>query len=135
MAEKQDSIKKRIVKKPETIREKVARSDSAQPKGRRIKSAGTNALRPLKAVGRTARKEVYLPLPDNKTGRFLNKRRHVIPRYFVLAWRELRQVIWPKRRETTKLTTAVFLFAIFMGLLISVTDYGLDKLFKKLILK
>ena len=135
MAEKQDSTKKRIAKKPETVREKAARNENAKPKGRRIQSASKSALRPLKAMGRTARKEVYLPLPDNKTGRFLNKRRHVIPRYFVLAWQELKQVKWPGQRETAKLTMAVFMFAIFFGLLISVTDYGLDKLFKQLILK
>lgn len=134
MADKQDTTKKRLLKKPETVRERANKAESNH-KPRRIKAAGKTVLRPLKAVARTARKEVYLPLPDNKAGRFLNKRRNVFPRYFGLAFKELKQVKWPGRRETTKLTFAVFIFAIFFALLISLTDYGLDKAFKKLILK
>jgi len=68
-------------------------------------------------------------------GRFLNKRRHIIPSYFRNSWRELRLVTWPGRRETWKLTFAVFLFAIIFGVVISITDYGLDKLFRKVLLK
>lgn len=134
MAEKQDFTKKRVVKKPQTVRERAAKADTTR-KPRRIKRAGTTAIRPLKAIARTGRKEIYLPLPDNKAGRFLNKRRRVFPRYFALSVKELRQVKWPGRRETAKLTFAVFMFAIFFALIISLTDYGLDKLFKKLILK
>ena len=134
MADKQDKTKKRVLKKPQTVRERAVSADTNH-KQRRIKTAGKTALRPIKAMVRTARKEVYLPMPDTKAGRFLNKRRHVFPRYFGLSIKELRQVKWPGRRETAKLTFAVFLFAIFFALLISVTDYGLDRLFKKLILK
>ncbi|HUP26472.1 MAG TPA: preprotein translocase subunit SecE, partial [Candidatus Limnocylindrales bacterium] len=115
MADKKEKPKKRLIKKPETVREKAAKSDTGSTP-RRIKRAGTTALRPIKAIGRTARKEVYLPLPDTKTGRFLNKRRRILPRYFSLAWQEVRQVKWPGRKETAKLTLAVFLFAIFFGL-------------------
>ncbi len=134
MADNKETPKKRLIKKPESVRERAAKSETKN-KPRRIQMAGTTAMRPLKAVGRTARKEVYLPLPDNKAGRFLNKRRHIIPRYFRLAWQELKQVVWPGRKETAKLTVAVFIFAIFFGLIISLADYGLDKLFKNLILK
>lgn len=134
MADKSDSKKTRVIKKTETVRERASKVETnKQP--RRLRRAGATAVRPIKAIIRTGRKEVYLPLPNNKAGRFLNKRRYVIPRYFKLAFQELRQVVWPGARETTKLTFAVFIFAIFFGLLISVTDYGLDKLFKKLILK
>ena len=135
MVNNNKSAPKRSLKKPESIRERAAKADIRRPRPRRIKRAGTTALRPLKAVARVGRKEVYLPLPDTKAGRFLNKRRHVIPQYFGLAFKELRQVKWPNRRETTKLTLAVFLFAIFFSFLISITDFGLDKLFKQLILK
>ena len=56
-------------------------------------------------------------------------------RYIRDSWRELRQVTWPKRKITFQLTLAVFIFAIFFGAIISVVDYGLDKLFKELLLK
>lgn len=134
MADKEDKTKKRVIKKSQTVRERAAKAENSR-KPRRIKQAGKTALRPIKAVARTARKEVYLPLPDNRAGRFLNKRRRVIPRYFRLSFAELKQVKWPTNRETIKLTFAVFIFAIFFMLLISLADFGLDKLFKQLILK
>ncbi len=54
--------------------------------------------------------------------------------YFMASWRELRQVTWPGRRETAQLTLAVFMFAIGFGIMIAVVDYGLDKLFKEVLL-
>ena len=74
-------------------------------------------------------------MPDNRLGRFLTKRRSLIPSYFKNSWREVRQVVWPNRRDTIKMTIAVFVFAVFFGLLIALVDYGLDKLFKQFILK
>ena len=65
----------------------------------------------------------------------MNKRRRVIPRFFREAFQELRLVTWPGRKETWKLTTAVFVFAIVFGIAIAITDYGLDKLFRNIILK
>jgi hypothetical protein len=50
------------------------------------------------------------------------------------AWKELRQVTWPGRKETRQLTLAVFVFATVFGLMVTLTDYGLDKVFKKVIL-
>lgn len=61
--------------------------------------------------------------------------RWLIPRYFVNSWREVRQVTWPSRRETWRLTLAVFIFAIIFGALIAGVDKVLDLLFKKVILK
>lgn len=134
MAEKKPDKKPRIIKKTETVRERAAKSEQPR-KPRRLKQAGTSALRPLKAIARTGRKEIYLPMPDTKAGRFLNKRRSPIPRYFKLAWAEVRQVEWPTRRETVKLTFSVFLFAIFFALIISLADFVLDKAFETFILK
>ncbi|HLB66423.1 MAG TPA: preprotein translocase subunit SecE [Candidatus Saccharimonadales bacterium] len=59
----------------------------------------------------------------------------LVPSYFKNSFKELKQVTWPGRRETIKLTFAVFMFAIGFGALITVTDYGLDQLFKKVLLK
>lgn len=134
MADTEKRPVKRQLKKTQTVRERAQKAGT-EKKPRRIKQAGNVAARPVKAIVRTGRKEYYLPLPDNRVGRFMNKRRRVIPGYFRGAWQELRQVKWPGRKETTKLTFAVFIFAIFFGAMISVVDYGLDKVFKKLILK
>lgn len=58
-----------------------------------------------------------------------------MPRYFINSWRELRQVAWPNRKETWRLTGAVFIFAVVFGALVAVVDKGLDEFFKKVILK
>ena len=57
------------------------------------------------------------------------------PRYFVNAWRELKQVTWPSRRETWRLTGAVFVFATVFGTVVYLVDKGLDEIFKKVVLK
>jgi len=56
-------------------------------------------------------------------------------KYLAGSWQELRQVTWPTRREGRRLTTAVIIFAVIFGALIAVVDFGLDKLFKQLLLK
>lgn len=51
------------------------------------------------------------------------------------SWQELKQVTWPTRREGRRLTTAVIIFSVIFGALIAVVDFGLDKLFKQLLVK
>ena len=68
--------------------------------------------------------------------RFLKRiLRFLVPRYLINAWREVRQVSWPNRRETWRLTAAVFVFAVIFGGLVAAVDKGLDELFKKVVLK
>lgn len=128
MAEK----KRRIIKKPETVRQQASKP-KVEKKPRRIQRTATSIGRPLKAALHFGRKEYYLPMPDNRVGRFLNKKRRLTPRYFRDAWAELKQVVWPGRRETMKLSIAVFIFAIVFGTLVWVLDYGLDQLFRKVL--
>ncbi len=135
MATKKSSTPKRRIRKVETVRQKAETASKASPKPRRIKKTLKTASKPFAAVFHFGRMEYYLPLPDNKFGRFLNKRRHIIPRYFVESYRELRFVTWPNRKQTTQLTIAVFVFAIIFGVLVAVTDYGLDKIFKRILIK
>jgi len=131
VADKRQPSKPRM-RKVETARERVIKEK--QPKPRRLRRAAGTVHRHLKAVVRIGRKEYYIPLPDTRLGRFLNKRRRLVPRYFQESWVELRNVTWPSRKETFKLTVAVFTFAIILGALITVTDYGLEKIFRKLLL-
>ena len=51
------------------------------------------------------------------------------------SWRELKQVTWPTRHNGLRLTWAVIAFSIVFAVIIAVVDYGLDKLFKQLLLK
>lgn len=55
--------------------------------------------------------------------------------YIRSSWQELHYVTWPTLRESRRLTTAVIIFSVVFGALIAVVDYGLDKLFKQLLVK
>lgn len=55
--------------------------------------------------------------------------------YLRSSWQELKLVTWPTRREGRRLTTAVIIFAVIFGALIAGVDYGLDKLFRQVLLK
>jgi preprotein translocase SecE subunit len=109
--------KKRRIKQAQTVREQTkAKTEPKSAKKRRIRSATKAAVKPLRVFG------------------FLRFLRFLVPKYFKNSWNELKQVTWPSRKETWKLTLAVFIFAIMFGLLVGVVDYGLDKIFKRILL-
>ncbi len=122
-------------KQAKSLRQTIDDSASKTPKKRRLKTSANNVSKPLKNAYSKGKKEFNIPLPDNKVGRFLAKRPRLIPSYFRESWKELKEVTWPDRKTTIKLTIAVFIFAIVFGLAIAIIDYGLDKLFRILILE
>jgi preprotein translocase SecE subunit len=139
VAEKQQK-KRRVVKKTETVREKREKAVDAPPKQRRVRHAVDKANKPVRAVGRGVARATspfsFLLAPfRTRLGRFVGRilYKFLLLGYFVNSWKELRQVTWPNRRETAKLTLAVFVFAIMFSLIIAILDYGLDKLFKQLL--
>lgn len=83
---------------------------------------------PLKQIGHAVR-WFFLLRPVRFIGRILGLG------YFRSSFQELKEVTWPTWHESRRLTTAVILFSIVFGVLIAVVDYGLDKLFKQLLLK
>lgn len=137
VAEKKTSDDKgrQLKKSAPTVRDKATKAQTAKPKGRTLKKTVGTAAKPIKAAANVGKKKYFIPMPDNRFGRFLNKERRVIPTYFRGAWQELKLVNWPNRKETVKLTTAVIVFAFVFGLLIAAVDFGLDKVFKELLLK
>ena len=132
MAEESNRARKpRIRKVAPTVREKVeaATVKSLENKPSTFKKVTSKIPRPKVSV--------RLPkVPSNPVfrviGRILSK---LAPRYFINAWRELRQVTWPNRKETWRLTLAVFIFATVFGALVAGVDKGLDVIFKHTILK
>jgi preprotein translocase SecE subunit len=44
-------------------------------------------------------------------------------------------VEWPNGKQTRALTAAVILFSVVFGVIVAAFDYGLDKLFKEVIIK
>ncbi len=128
MAEAEQNKPPRRVRKVETVRdiaEKAGESASKPSRKRRVARAATKPLRPVgRGLARAGRTK-----PLHILGLVL------VPRYFRNSWKELRQVTWPNGRESRRLTLAVILFATVFGLVIALVDYGLDKVFKQVLLK
>ncbi len=116
--------KRVISSKSESIREKVEKTTSESEKSpRRLRATSRKIAAPFA--------KVFGPI-----GRFLGKiSKYIIPPYFRNSWNELRQVTWPTRRETFRLTGAVIAFSVVFGAVIALVDFGLDKLFKEVLLK
>jgi len=50
------------------------------------------------------------------------------------AWREVKKVVWPARKEAIQMTAYVFVFVLVMALFLWLTDKTLEWLFYDLIL-
>jgi len=114
-------------KKVKVAKEKRSRSVISKVFGAIGRFLG-KILRPFRFVLRP-----FKTRPMRFIGRILGK--IFLINYFRDSWKEVKQVTWPGRKETTQLTLAVFVFAISFGLLIAVVDFGLDKLFKEVLLR
>lgn len=124
----------RIRKSAPTVRElaEAARSkEDEASKPKRIKRVSAKTSTPLKKLTKTQPARL-IAMPFRWIGKALS---WLTPRYVINSWRELRQVQWPSRRETWRLTLAVFIFALVFGSLVAGVDKGLDELFKKVVLK
>lgn len=139
MAEKSAKpAKKRQLKKAETVRDRVERAGSDQPQKRRVKSTAGKVGRPFVVVGKAVAKVLrpfafflkpFKTRPARLIGRILAS--ILFLKFFRASWQEVRQVEWPDMRTTLRLTMAVFVFSILFGTLIAITDFGLDKIFRK----
>jgi len=119
---------KRRLRPTQTVREQREQSDNSQKnadKPRRSSKVFAAVVKPLKPLAR----------PLRPVGRVLQRvGRFIIPKYFRNSWSELRLVTWPNFTQTRRLTGAVIIFSIIFAVIIAITDYGLDKVFKKVIL-
>jgi preprotein translocase SecE subunit len=129
-----DSVKPRgrMVKKAnQTVREKAESSQKQTSKPKKqgvLRLTGRFIATPFKFIGRSIGK-----LGKYKAFRVIG--RILWPTYFRNSFKELKQVTWPGRRESWQLTSAVIIFSIIFGLLIAIVDFGLDKIFKQVLLK
>ena len=90
-----------------------------------------------KAVKNALKKEVNVPIPvpDNKVGEALTKKRRIpLVRYFSESWTELRKVTWPSRRESIKLTLAVIIFTTVFTIFMSIADFGIGQVVERILL-
>lgn len=126
--------KRRLRNDGETVRERAEKAQAEAQKtpkpslGRRLVR---QLMRPLRSLAKIFH---YQPFPFIGRGLRLVGR-IVAPKYLRNSWRELRLVRWPNRPETRRLTFAVIVFATAFGGLVAAVDYGLDKLFREVLLK
>lgn len=126
-----ESKDKARIRKTETMRDKAEKAETHKAKPRRLSKTTSAVKKPISKAGEVVTKEYYLITPSETGIRgFLTKRRRFIPKYFRDSFKELKLVTWPNRKETWNLMWAVFIFAIVFGLIITIVDYGLEKLFK-----
>jgi preprotein translocase SecE subunit len=131
---KDDLQQSKTVKKQQTVRERAQAGDTRRSK--RIRKNAGRVASPIKKLNVfKGRRLPTRPLPQNRFGRILRKiGRIIFPRFFADAWREIRMVTWPNFKETYRLTMAVFIFAVVFAVIVGALDFGLDKLFREVII-
>ena len=123
--------KPRRIRKVETVRDKASKTEEDRSPGK-THQIWRGFTAPLRWLGRGIA----------RIARALNKIKifHWIGLilwwpYFRNSWKELRQVTWPTGKQSRQLTAAVIVFATVFGLLVALLDFGLDKIFKQVLLK
>lgn len=138
MADKKPVKAKRVVKNPETFRERAIKANEVSDKPKRtakVRQAGSKVANPvIKPIKQAAGKLLKLkPLrPLFKLLGFIGK--IILPPYIRNSWSELRQVTWPTKKQSRQLTGAVLIFAAIFGATVALVDFVLDKIFKNLLL-
>ena len=58
-----------------------------------------------------------------------------ITNFFKEVYGELQKVVWPSRKQTIRYTTTVIVFSVVVAAILGAADYGLLKLFEKIVVK
>ncbi|MBA2279078.1 preprotein translocase subunit SecE [Candidatus Saccharibacteria bacterium] len=132
------AVHKPRVRKTETVRQRSekatakAEAKSVKTPRRHIRRVASAAIKPLRRPARIISWPFRL-----RPVRFITRILGLIlwPKYFRNAYKEVRQVAWPSRRDTWKLTLAVLIFAVMFGTLAAGTDYVLDKVIRRIVFR
>src|SRR5438105_3119046 len=119
MAESSANRKKRLVKNPETFRERALKATGTTDSPKRLSRVSAGVARPLTAFFRpigSFLKKLFSVQPF-KTVALLGRWGGLIiwPVYIRNSWKELRLVAWPSWRQSRQLTFAVLAFAVVFG--------------------
>ncbi|HUD06855.1 MAG TPA: preprotein translocase subunit SecE [Candidatus Saccharimonadales bacterium] len=119
-----DAKSAKAAKKVETIRERAER----------LANEKTHPVAPIEAAKPAKKRRlIFFKVKPGKVKKV--RRFHIIPRFFGESWRELKDVTWPDRKITSKLTVAVILFSVVFGTAVGLVDWGLGVVFKRVVLK
>jgi preprotein translocase SecE subunit len=143
MADEPAKKTKRLVRNPETFRERAIKAAEAEDKPKRLSKTRGRVGRVIAAIFRPIGK-LFKAIWNFAPIRFLRKllRRPfriigkilLVP-YIRSSWKELRLVTWPDWQQSRQLTFAVLIFALIFGASIALVDYGLDKVFRHILIK
>lgn len=111
---------RRLRTAPQTMRERAGKTGPATPRRQRL----AFVAKPLRFAGKFKLWKAVAWLL-----------RHLVPPYVRNSFRELRQVTWPTRGQTLRLTRDVILFSLVFGIIVGIFDWGLDTLFKEVVLR
>jgi preprotein translocase subunit SecE len=53
--------------------------------------------------------------------------------FFTQVWNELKKVVWPSKNDTIKYSIVVIALSLGVALFLGAADYGLLKLFQKIV--
>lgn len=129
-AEATTKRKRRVLRaapEPVTLRQQSERAQAKSDKPAKRSRIGRIAAVPLHFIARVVR-----PLGKFKLFRWIGY--VLVPPFVRSAWRELLLVTWPNAHQTRRLTFAVIVFSLAFGGVAALLDYGLDKIFRALIL-
>ncbi len=56
-----------------------------------------------------------------------------ILRFFREVYGEMQKVVWPSRKQTLQYTLLVIVFSLVMAIFLGAADYGLLKIFEKVV--
>jgi len=130
MAENKSQSKRRL-KPPQSVREKAQQSKDSIAKNKKSGKFRLAIKRFFIKIGKFLGKyKLFRVLA--KIFRFIGL--IIVPKYIRSSWQELKLVTWPNRKETIRLTYAVLAFAIVIGAFVALLDYGLNDLFKVILL-
>ncbi|MDR0591503.1 MAG: preprotein translocase subunit SecE [Candidatus Nomurabacteria bacterium] len=93
-----------------------------------------NSKTTVKVIKDTSKKERKESKPVAKSGGFARtffRPLTATGRYIKLSWAELRQVRWPNRRTTWKLTLSVIVYCVIFATLIMLLDMLFQFIFNK----
>lgn len=127
--------KKRLVKNPETFRERALKSsleDDKPKRSHKIRQASSKAAAP---IARTSSQLSNVPIFKPIRWLFKLIGKIFLPKYIRNSWKELKQVTWLSWRQSIRLTYAVIVFSIIFGIVVAGVDYVLDKFFREFLLR
>ena len=139
MADQPETPAKRRVKNPETFRERALKAADITEKPKRSARVRRLLAGPIVKVASpifTFIRNLFAVQPFKSLGQLVKWiGLLIVPVYVRRSWKELRLVTWPSWKQSRQLTFAVLAFAVVFGGAVAGVDYGLDKLFKAILLK